>query len=190
MCPSLIEIGSKTAEKISAQTNRQTNRHYENNMVTWPWTKIISSRVKLPVSLQEIGYPLYSYSSRSSDKREHCLFDKSPLITAWHYNIYLALKILIKFCSPLWRAWCQQKRRYHVIVCVLAEESIQHVWIGLVFNNGQRRKALLQSAARTNSDIYGTDALYYHYIFRFLANVNSPSRSLYAVGRPSSVCRL
>jgi len=26
MCPSLIEIGSKTAEKNSAQTNRQTDR--------------------------------------------------------------------------------------------------------------------------------------------------------------------
>ena len=39
MCPSLIEIRSKTAEKNSAQTNkqtseqtnRQTDRHYENN---------------------------------------------------------------------------------------------------------------------------------------------------------------
>jgi len=31
MCPSLIEIGSKTAEKNSAQTNRQTDIHYENN---------------------------------------------------------------------------------------------------------------------------------------------------------------
>jgi len=31
MCTSLIEIGSKTAEKNSAQTNRQTDRHYENN---------------------------------------------------------------------------------------------------------------------------------------------------------------
>ena len=31
MCPSLIEIGSKTAEKNSAQTNKQTNRHYKNN---------------------------------------------------------------------------------------------------------------------------------------------------------------
>jgi len=31
MCPSLIEIGLKTAEKNSAQTNRQTDRHYENN---------------------------------------------------------------------------------------------------------------------------------------------------------------
>ena len=30
ICPSLIEIGSKTAEK-NKQTNRQTNRHYENN---------------------------------------------------------------------------------------------------------------------------------------------------------------
>jgi len=27
----LIETGSKTDEKNSAQTNRQTNRHYENN---------------------------------------------------------------------------------------------------------------------------------------------------------------
>jgi len=27
----LIEIGSKTAEKNSAQTNRRTDRHYENN---------------------------------------------------------------------------------------------------------------------------------------------------------------
>jgi len=27
----LIEIGLKTAEKNSGQTNRQTNRHYENN---------------------------------------------------------------------------------------------------------------------------------------------------------------
>ena len=31
ICPSWIKIGSKTAEKNSAQTNRQTNRHYENN---------------------------------------------------------------------------------------------------------------------------------------------------------------
>jgi len=35
MCPGLIEIGSKKAEKHSAQTNKQTdretNRHYENN---------------------------------------------------------------------------------------------------------------------------------------------------------------
>ena len=39
MCPSLIQIGSKTVEKNSAQTNKQTNkqadrqtdRHYENN---------------------------------------------------------------------------------------------------------------------------------------------------------------
>jgi len=31
MCPSVIEIGSKMAEKNSAQTNKQTNRHYENN---------------------------------------------------------------------------------------------------------------------------------------------------------------
>jgi len=37
MRPSLIEIGSKTAEKNSAQTNRQTDT--TKVMVTWPWTK-------------------------------------------------------------------------------------------------------------------------------------------------------
>jgi len=41
MCPSLIKIGSKTAEKNSAQTNKQTNRQTDTTkiMVTWPWTK-------------------------------------------------------------------------------------------------------------------------------------------------------
>jgi len=38
----LIEVGSKTAEKNSAQTNRQTDGHYENNghlavnQLLWP----------------------------------------------------------------------------------------------------------------------------------------------------------
>jgi len=36
MCPSLIEIGSKTAEKNSAQTTRQTDT--TKIMVTWTWT--------------------------------------------------------------------------------------------------------------------------------------------------------
>jgi len=40
MCSSLIEIGSKTAEKNSAQTNTQTDRQTDTTkiMVTWPWT--------------------------------------------------------------------------------------------------------------------------------------------------------
>jgi len=36
MCPSLIEIGSKTAEKNSAQTDKQTDT--TKIMVTSPWT--------------------------------------------------------------------------------------------------------------------------------------------------------
>jgi len=41
MCPSLIEIGSKTAEKNLAQTNKQTDKPTDTKkiMVTWPWTK-------------------------------------------------------------------------------------------------------------------------------------------------------
>ena len=33
MCPSLIEIGSKTAEKNTAQTNRQTNRQTDTTKI-------------------------------------------------------------------------------------------------------------------------------------------------------------
>jgi len=36
MYPSLIEIGSKMAEKNSAQTNKHTDT--TKIMVTWPWT--------------------------------------------------------------------------------------------------------------------------------------------------------
>jgi len=44
MFPSLIEIGSRTAEKNSAQTDKQTDRQTDKQadttkiMVTWPWT--------------------------------------------------------------------------------------------------------------------------------------------------------
>jgi len=40
MCPSLIEIGSKTAEKNSAQTNKQTDKQTDTTkiMITWPST--------------------------------------------------------------------------------------------------------------------------------------------------------
>jgi len=42
MCPSLIEIGSKMAEKNSAQTDRQTNKQIDTTkiMVTWPFREI------------------------------------------------------------------------------------------------------------------------------------------------------
>jgi len=43
MYPSLIQIGSKTAEKNSAQTNKQTGKQTDTTkiMVTWPWTNTI-----------------------------------------------------------------------------------------------------------------------------------------------------
>jgi len=41
----LIEIGSKTAEKNAAQTNKQTDKPTDTTkiMVTWPWTKCLST---------------------------------------------------------------------------------------------------------------------------------------------------
>jgi len=48
MCPSLIQIGSKTAEKncTNKQTDRHTNRQTDTTkiMVTWPWTNIYLSK--------------------------------------------------------------------------------------------------------------------------------------------------
>jgi len=37
MCPSLIQIGSKTAEKNSAQTNRQTEKQTDTTKITVTW---------------------------------------------------------------------------------------------------------------------------------------------------------
>jgi len=57
VCPSLIQIGSKTAEKNSAQTNRQTNRqtdkqtnrHYENNGHLAVNQKCVLANISLPI---------------------------------------------------------------------------------------------------------------------------------------------
>jgi len=51
MCPSLIQIGSKTAEKNC--TNRQTNRHYENN-----GHLVVNQKLECgPISAQRDGRP-------------------------------------------------------------------------------------------------------------------------------------
>ena len=75
MCPSLIEIGSKTAEKNSAQTNRQTDRHYEynghlavnQNYVTV--TLCITGAV--PVELRRLGYYSLELFSSTRDTRNY-----------------------------------------------------------------------------------------------------------------------
>jgi len=69
MCPSLIQIGSKTTEKNSVQTNKQTNERTDRQtdttkiMVTWPWTNSnISSRCPHNTNFSpltaEIGLPV------------------------------------------------------------------------------------------------------------------------------------
>ena len=69
--PSLIEIGSKTPEKNSAQTNRQTDRHYANNghLAVNQKAVLNSSRhhavpwlLTLPTYLHQDGsYQMYRY---------------------------------------------------------------------------------------------------------------------------------
>jgi len=74
MCPSLIQIGSKTAEKNSAQTNRQTDRHYENNghlavnqklflqitYAVYVANKAVCARVFLPIHVHSSTVGLHS----------------------------------------------------------------------------------------------------------------------------------
>jgi len=68
MCPSLIQIGSKTAEKNSAQTNKtdkqtdkQTDRQTDTTKImdTWPWTNTGTVRTMR-------GRPLPSTSNNST----------------------------------------------------------------------------------------------------------------------------
>jgi len=52
MCPSLIEIGSKTAEKNSAQTNKQTNK--QTNRQTWSLGRepiLMHTRAYIPIRI-------------------------------------------------------------------------------------------------------------------------------------------
>jgi len=71
MCPSLIQIGSKTAEKNSAQTNkhrqtdRQTDRHYENN----GHLAVNQQRTSRELSLDVYGVRAGSVESQVSGER-------------------------------------------------------------------------------------------------------------------------
>ena len=73
MRPSLIQIGSKTAEKNSAQTNRQTNRHYENNGHLAVNHLLCSMLYDSVISRQKLGSVLlighYGHSGSSAYKR-------------------------------------------------------------------------------------------------------------------------
>jgi len=94
MCPSLIEMGSKTAEKNSAQTHRQTDRHYENNghlAVNQNYqleSQVASTGNRLSLVLATV-YRLMN---------EPIAYNKILLITTLDCNIYRAFsKILFSF---------------------------------------------------------------------------------------------
>ena len=83
MFPSLIEIGSKTAEKNTAQTNRQTEKQAETTkiMATWPWTKNCHGRMVAS---------------------EVCSCSRVLLLPAWHFSGFYSsfLKILSGHVIP------------------------------------------------------------------------------------------
>jgi len=131
MCPSLIQIGSKTAEKNSAQTNRQTNRQTNTTkiMVTWPWTKnhsLASSFLELPPDCWRKGtsnsfyagslttVPFITTMPISEITKKCallCITHNMHTAIMWTKNktFYDSIK------STLWRMWC----RYHVITITM-----------------------------------------------------------------------
>jgi len=97
MCPSLIEIGSKTAEKNSAQRNRQTNKPTDATkiMVTWLWTNnanasvhdavIMTITIVLEILLTVVHIYklcLLSHLIMVIVHPSHLMFDKSRLSTS------------------------------------------------------------------------------------------------------------
>jgi len=86
MCGSLIEIGSKMAEKNSAQTNKQTDCKTDTTkiMVTWPWTK---RQYVLHMSPQYGELRPASSWDRSGSLMHPCKFQRVlrlGSVTAWH----------------------------------------------------------------------------------------------------------
>jgi len=94
MWPSLIEIGSKTAEKNSAQTNRQTD--ITKIMVTWPWTNYYTAWRQ-----RQLGMRNLSNSSKSSCNRAREFEDTQDLtkciLSLWRSKAKRTVMINVKF---------------------------------------------------------------------------------------------
>ena len=116
----MIQIGSKTAEKNSAQTkkqtNRQTDRHYENNghlavnqlvLLIALFCCLSVRSVKL-VSSQDLGarkysllYHIISYSRVSKSHVISLLAAVSPLVYRFYFTSYMAM-FFFSFLSLLY----------------------------------------------------------------------------------------
>jgi len=84
ICPSLIEIGSKTAEKNSAQTNRETDRHYENN----GHLAVNQLQLQNKVTLQLHCLQNYNVSQRhQGEPQTSPLRNQDRSLNIWNQNI-------------------------------------------------------------------------------------------------------
>jgi len=93
MCPSLIEIGSKTAEKNSAQTNKQTNRHYENNghlavnqksdIVQWSLFTFHRNNASISYRFRDIASYLWKVANFPMPR----VFDVTVRVTSLEYHL-------------------------------------------------------------------------------------------------------
>ena len=78
MFPSLIQIGSKTAEKtLHKQTDRQTDKQTDTTkiMVTWPWTNTSTAYLLISLPLVELNETNWGVSLPAS---RYDLYEPSP----------------------------------------------------------------------------------------------------------------
>jgi len=124
--PERLCFAASSPTQNKKSTEDRLNKNHMCEIVKWVWKfkwyesfTTVCWRVKLPV--QEASYPLCSQQSIA--------YDEIPLITVLQCNTYLAFKILIKFCSPLWSASCKQKSAHCITAAAAAAaDSMDMKW--------------------------------------------------------------
>jgi len=119
MCPSLIEIGSKTAEKNSAQTNR----HYENNghlavnqffttqvLVNFHFRlQFLQSMDELLTFMQTWGFAISFATCQPGNRSEYCPFgapgtqSTTPFLVIG--SLYWNTSGINEYSSTRWGTW-------------------------------------------------------------------------------------
>jgi len=84
---------------------------------------------------------------------ETTAYDKIPLITVWHCNVYLTFKILIKLCFSLWIARISRNVDTVSLFAQLTVASIRQIF-GVPVMDSLQHEAY--------DEIYGIDAFYDH----------------------------
>ena len=130
MYPTLIEIGSKTAEKNSAQTNKQTDRQTDKQtgttkiMVTWPWTKRKSGRVARRRGIPKFHADSAPRCSRRRSSRSWNLEGVTCLHVCLSIALDLCVVISVRVTGPCSRSSHWLCRSNKSLQCLRRSQSV------------------------------------------------------------------